>query len=217
MSVPTVFIVDDDPDLRDSLTTLVRVLGHPTRSCSSAEEFLRTYDPDEPGCLILDIHMPGQSGLDLYRKLLQDGVKIPVIFITAHADVSTAVAAMKTGAIEFLEKPFDRQTLLQRIETAMELDQQWRAGERRYAEMDERVQQLSATDRETLEKVLSGVPNKAMAAELHITERAVELRRQRLMQKLGVRSVAELLDLTITHRVLAELREVARNSPIRGR
>jgi FixJ family two-component response regulator len=138
-----------------------------------------------------------------------------VIFITAHADVSTAVAAMKSGAIEFLEKPFDRETLVNRIGKALEVDQQWRQTDARYRELDDVVQQLSPTDRETLEMIIRGETNKAMAAHFFISVRAVELRRQRLMTRLGVRSVPELMELTITHRLLAELRSAEKIWPLR--
>lgn len=212
---PTVYIVDDDADLRDSLTGLVRALGHTVQAFGSAAEFCEGYRSQQPGCLILDIRMPGESGLDLYARLVREGQRLPVIFMTAHADVSTAVAAMKTGAIEFLEKPFDRETLADRIEKALAVDARWRDSEQRYRTLDDSVKQLSAVDRETLEMILEGVPNKVMAARLYITERAVELRRQRLMQRLGVRSVPELLELTITHRVLAEVRTVEAEWPLR--
>ena len=216
MSTQTVFVVDDDRDLLDSLLTLLRAVGYVTRGFASAEEFRAFYQEPLPGCLLLDIRMPGQSGLDLYADLVREGKRLPVIFITGHADVRTAVAAMKTGAIEFLEKPFDRATLGERVRKALEIDAKWREGERRYKELDENVQQLSGTDRETLEMIIQGVTNKAMAARLLITTRAVELRRQRLMQRLGVRSVAELLELTITHRVLAEIRTVETDWPLRS-
>lgn len=187
---------------------LLRALGHATREFESAEQFEAFYDGSQPGCLILDLRMPGRSGLDLYRDLLASDRKLPVIFMTAHADVSTAVTAMKTGAIEFLEKPFDRQGLARLVDRALQLDRTWRADQQRFDQLSETLSHLSSTDKETLDLLLGGAPNKAMAAQLHITERAVELRRQRLMQRLHVRSLAELLDLTITHRLLAEFRQV---------
>lgn len=214
-TTPTVFVVDDDTDLRDSLLTLLRALGHFCEGFASAEEFRASYTEPRPGCLLLDIRMPGQSGLEMYADLVHDGKRLPVIFITAHADVTTAVAAMKTGAIEFLEKPFDKVTLADRVQKALVVDRSWRESDDRYNSLDRIVQQLSPTDRETLQMILEGVPNKVMAARLLITLRAVELRRQRLMQRLGVRSVAELLEVTITHRVLAELRTVEQEWPLR--
>lgn len=205
---PTVFVVDDDRDMRDSLVILLRALNRPVMEFESAEAFYEFYQAPLPGCLILDIRMTGQSGLELYSALIEAGKRIPVIFMTAHATVSTAVAAMKTGAIEFLEKPFDPQTLLQKVDTALAMDATWRDSERRFQSLNELIQNLSRADRETLMMLLRGDTNKSMSLQLDITERAVELRRQRLMQRLGVRSLAELLDLTITHRVMEEYRNM---------
>jgi FixJ family two-component response regulator len=213
-NAPTVFVVDDDRDMRDSLVALITALGYPVRAFESAAAFSGFYQSPQPGCLVLDIRMPVESGLELYERLLKEGRRLPVIFITAHADVSTAVAAMKTGAIEFLEKPFDRQKLIERIDNALEIDARWRKREARYRSIDEQIGRLSKADHETLQLLLDGASNKVMAARLCLTERAVELRRQRLMQRLGVRSLAELLDLVITHRVLAEVEAAARGGPL---
>lgn len=211
-AAPTVFVVDDDDDLRESLVLLVEALGFPARPFADGESFYRQYR-GEPGCLVLDIWMPRLSGLELYERLLHEGTRIPAIFITAHADVSTAVAAMKTGAIEFLEKPFDRATLSDRIARALAIDAEWRRRESEYQALHARIRDLTATDRETLALLTAGRTNKSIASSLMITERAVELRRSRLMQKLSVKTLAELLDLTITHRILEELRVVSR-SPV---
>jgi FixJ family two-component response regulator len=204
-----VFVVDDDKQLLDSLVVLLEVLGFQVRAFSSASSFRRYFRAEMPGCLVLDIRMPRQSGLELYEQLLQEGKRLPVIFITAHADVSTAVAAMKSGAIEFLEKPFDRATLLERVHKALALDVRWRQQDAEYAAIAERIRQLSARERETLALIQAGESNKSMAAKLFLTERAVEMRRSAIMKKLRVRSMAELLDLTATHRILTELREAA--------
>jgi FixJ family two-component response regulator len=126
---PTVFVVDDDEELRQSLCTLLEVLNFEVRAFGTPGSFHRYYRFDMPGCLLLDLRMPRQSGLELYKQLLHEGKRLPVIFITAHADVTSAVAAMKTGAIEFLEKPFDRETLLNRVLKALELDAEWRQEE----------------------------------------------------------------------------------------
>ncbi|MEW4529208.1 response regulator [Maioricimonas sp. JC845] len=208
---PTVFVVDDDPDMRDSLQMLIETLGYDVRVFEAAEAFSRFYDGDRPGCLVLDIRMPGQTGLELYEELLRSGRRIPAIFITAHADVSTAVAAMKTGAIEFLEKPFDGSRLLELLVRAIEFDADWRAQRNRFDELDARIGTLSRRDLETLEHVLAGESNKVIAARLDLTERAVEMRRARLMQKLGVSSTAELVDLAVTHRVLSDVQQAARH------
>ncbi len=212
---PTVFVVDDDDAMRASLATLLDVLGFAVRTFPSAAAFERHYRSDMPGCLVLDIRMPRQSGLDLYRQLLLEGKRVPVIFITAHADVPTAVAAMKTGALEFLEKPFDRHMLLERIRAAIALDAEWRRREEDFVTLEGRIRRLNDRDRETLALVLAGEANKTMATKLSITERAVEMRRSAIMKKLEVESLAELMELAVTHRVLDELRHAASEMPIR--
>ncbi len=211
----TVFVVDDDGPLRKSLAALLEALELPVRTFASAAEFRAFYRPELPGCLLLDVRMPVQDGLQLYEQLLAEGKRLPVIFITAHADVSTAVAAMKSGAIEFLEKPFDRHTLIDRIRKALALDAEWRRGEARYTALEDRVRRLNERDRETLEMILAGEPNKVMAARLDISERAVEMRRASLMKKLEVDSLAELLEVAVTHRVLSELRTATARAELR--
>lgn len=215
MSSQTIFVVDDDRDQRDSIRLLLETVGYRVVAFASAEDFSLLVDDEISGCLILDIRLPEQSGLELYQQLLRDGTKIPAIFITAHADVATAVDAMKSGAIEFLEKPFPSEKLLDLVARALELDRNWRMSDSRYQQIDEIVSKLSPTDLETLELILQGSTNKAMAAKLFISERAVELRRQRLMRRLNVRSLPELLEVTITHRVLNELRGVSDQWPYR--
>jgi FixJ family two-component response regulator len=210
-SKPTVFVVDDDQQMRDSLCVLLDVLGFQRMAFSTPGSFQRFYRSEMPGCLLLDIRMPRQNGLELYEALLQEGKRLPVIFITAHADVSTAVAAMKSGAVEFLEKPFDRETLVARIGKALALDAEWRSGDARFAELADRIARLNSRDRATLEMIQAGESNKSMAAKLDLTERAVEMRRSSIMRKMQVRSVAELVDLTVTHRILADLRRAADN------
>jgi FixJ family two-component response regulator len=153
--------------------------------------------------------MPLQNGLQLYEILLQEGKRLPVIFITAHADVTTAVAAMKTGAIDFLEKPFARNSLVDLVRKALEMDAQWRTREAEFAALKGQVETLSVRERETLSLILAGESNKSMAAKLLITERAVEMRRAGIMRKLKVRTLAELLDLTITYQIHSDLRNAA--------
>jgi FixJ family two-component response regulator len=185
---------------------LLSALGHRVEAFDSAHSFRTAFDAGRPGCMLLDIRMPGESGLEMYADLVRSGRRLPVIFVTAHADVSTAVAAMKTGAVEFLEKPFERTRLADLVARALKLDAEWRQADQKFGALDDAIQKLSQNDRETLELIFEGATNKAMAAKLFISERAVELRRQRLMQRLGVRSVPELLEIAITHRVLSELR-----------
>jgi len=206
----TVFVVDDDRSMRESLAALLAALELPARTFASGAEFREFYRAEMLGCLVLDVRMPVQDGLQLYEQLLAEGKRLPVIFITAHANVTTAVAAMKSGAIEFLEKPFDRHTLVDRIHRALALDAEWRRDEVRYGELKDRITRLNPRDRETLEMILAGEANKTMASRLAISQRAVEMRRAALMRKLEVDSVAELLDVAVTYRVLSELREAAR-------
>lgn len=204
-NTPTVYVVDDDRPLRDSLVGLIKAMEFPAQGFSSAAGFHRFYRSRLPGCLVLDVRMPGQGGLELYQQLLQEGKRLPVIFITAHADVPTAIAAMKTGAVEFLEKPFDREALRAHIEKAIALDAAWRRQEEKFNALDRRIARLNARDLETLQLIIAGTSNKVMAARLFISERAVEMRRAAIMRKVEVRSLAELLDLAITHRLSAEV------------
>ena len=213
---PTVFIVDDDEDVRHSLTVLLRARKLTARSFSTPEKFHNFYRPEFPGCLVIDVQMPGQSGLELYERLLREGKRLPVIFITAHAKVSTAVAAMKLGAREVLEKPFDHQTLLERVERALALDGQWRAREENFAALHSRISQLTEREQETLQMIVAGGPNKHIAAQFGISQRAVEMRRAKIMQKLQVGSVGELLDVAVTFRVLSELRSAAAYDGLTG-
>jgi FixJ family two-component response regulator len=205
---PTVFVVDDDEQLRESLTALLEVLNFQVHAFSTPGSFHRYYRAQMPGCLLLDLRMPRQSGIELYEQLLSEGKRLPVIFITAHADVTSAVAAMKSGAIEFLEKPFDRETLLDLIIKALKLDAQWRERDSQLWAIEGRIARLTERERETLTLIQAGDSNKVMAAKLFLSERAIEMRRSAIMKKLQVTSVAELLDLTITHRILSDLRMV---------
>jgi FixJ family two-component response regulator len=205
-SPPNVFVVDDDNQFLESLVVLLQTLDFHVRGFSSPSSFINYYRAEMPGCLLLDIRMPRQSGLQMYEQLVRENKRLPVIFITAHADVRTAVAAMKSGAIEFLEKPFDRETLLKRVRNALEIDAASRRKNTQYAAISDRIDSLNERERETLALIQRGESNKAMAAKLFLTERAVEMRRSTIMRKLQVRSVAELLELITTHRFLTEQR-----------
>jgi FixJ family two-component response regulator len=214
--VPTVFVVDDDRQLLESLAPWLESLGFQVRAFSSPNRFLDYYRAEMPGCLILDIRMPGQNGLELYEQLLCEGKRLPVIYMTAHADFTIAVSAMKLGAIEIIEKPFDIKILTDSIHKALNLDTQWRARDAQIAALEDRVARLSDREIETLRLIQAGESNKSMAAKLLLTERAVEMRRSAIMRKLQVNSVAELLDLTITHRILTDLRQAATPSGVAG-
>jgi FixJ family two-component response regulator len=201
MREPTVYIVEDDEDMRDSLRWLMKTVGINVETFASAREFLRHFAPNGPGCLVFDVRMPDTSGLDLFEELVARGENMPVIFITAYADVPMAIRAMKSGAVEFVEKPFNRQTLLEKVQRAIKDDvKRFRLRADREAILA-RFRTLTDKEREVLELVKEGRPNKEIASSLMITPRAVEMRRSSLMKKLRVHSLAELLKLTIAHEV----------------
>lgn len=204
MQQPTVYIVDDDPDMRDSLRWLMRTVGLAVETYPGAREFLRDFTPNGPGCLVLDVRMPGTSGLDLYEELVARGEERPVIFITAFADVPMAIRALKSGAVEFVEKPFNRQTLLEKVQRAIKEDVARRAQLADREAIRLRFRRLTDKEREVLELIKDGLPNKSIASRLEITPRAVEMRRAGLMKKLGTRSLVELLRLTIDHEAAGE-------------
>ncbi len=204
MQEPTVYIVDDDADMRDSLGFLMTTVGLRVAIFASASEFLAAFAPKGPGCLVFDVRMPGMSGLDLYESLVARGEAMPVIFITAFADVPMAIRAMKSGAVEFVEKPFNRQDLLDRVLRAIQVDTQRRKLIADREAVRKRFQRLTKKERDVLELVLSGKPNKSISSSLEITPRAVEMRRANLMKKLEVTSLAELVRLKVGLDLAAE-------------
>jgi len=204
MQHPRVYIVDDDPDMRDSLRWLMKTVGLHAETFSSATDFLRDFVSADPGCVILDVRMPGISGLDLFEELVARGEGMPVIFITAFADVPMAVRAMKSGAVEFVEKPFNRQTLLDKVQRAIKEDCERRGRLVARQSVRQRFRRLTEKEQEVVDLIKEGLPNKEIANRLEITSRAVELRRSSLMRKLGVRSLAELLRLSIAHESASE-------------
>jgi FixJ family two-component response regulator len=200
MTQATVYVVDDDDDMRDSLRWLLKTVGLRVEAFASADEYLRSTAPrGGPGCLVLDVRMPGTSGLDLFEELARRGEAMPVIFITAYADVPMAIRAMKSGAVEFIEKPFNRQTLLEKVQRAVRSDvERHRECAAREA-VRAKFLSLTEKEREVLQAILDGEPNKAVASRLGVSTRAIEMRRASLMKKLGARSAAELMRLTIEH------------------
>lgn len=199
MSQPTVYIVDDDPDMRDSLGWLLRTVGLRSEAFATPEAFVLAYSEGGPACLILDVRMPGTGGLDLFEAMSARGLRIPVLFITAFADVPMAVRAMKSGAAEFLEKPFNGQILIEKVQQAIRSDALRLAREAEAGAFRARFDALTDKEREVLGMIREGRPNKEIAARLDITPRAVEIRRAGLMKKLGVSSLPELLSRTIGH------------------
>lgn len=190
---PTVFVVDDDQAVRDSLCWLIEAAGLNVKACESATEFLAQYDPQWPGCLVLDIRLPGMSGLELQRELIQRQINVPIIIITGHGDVSTAVRAMKAGAIDFIEKPFSDQLLIQRVRDALERDSQSRQSAAHRQSIQMRIASLTPRERQVLDLVVQGKLNKQIAAELQLSQKTVEAHRANLMSKMQASNVADLV------------------------
>jgi two-component system, LuxR family, response regulator FixJ len=194
---PTVFVVDDDEGVRNSLRFLLKSVGLTARTLPSASEFLQSYQPSQPGCLVLDVRMPGMSGLELQQQLNVRGATIPVIFITGHGDVPMAVEAMQHGAFDFLQKPFRDQDLIDRIQRALERDARGRTALAQHARIRERIGSLTPREREVLTLIAQGKPNKVMAAELGVSQRTVEIHRARVMEKSGAASLAQLVRMVM--------------------
>lgn len=196
----TVFVVDDDSDLRESLGWLFESAGLRVKSYSTAQEFLADYKTEDPGCLLLDVRMPGLSGLDLQEELKRRGVPPPIIIMTGHARVPMAVRAFKGGAIDFIRKPFSDQSLLERIRWAIDLDRRTREVRIECAKFAALLADLTPREREVMNLVISGKPNKIIAADLGISPKTVEIHRGRVMEKMQVDSVAELVRLDLLWR-----------------
>jgi two-component system, LuxR family, response regulator FixJ len=192
---PTVFVVDDDADLRESLVWLIESAGLRVKAHSTAQEYLACYQPEEPGCLVLDVRLPGLSGLDLQEELIRRGGAPPIIIITGHAKVPMAVRALKGGAIDFLQKPFSDQVLLDRIRLAFDQDRRTRQVRSECTRFAELLASLTPREREVMELVIAGKPNKIIAADLGISPKTVEIHRGRVMEKTRAGSVAELVRL----------------------
>jgi FixJ family two-component response regulator len=190
---PLVVVIDDDKDVREALQDLLRSVGLRTELFASVQEFVDRAVRSRPACLVLDVRLPGRSGLDFQKDLAKEGVNLPIIFITGHADVPMSVGAMKGGAIEFLTKPLRPQDLLDAIQSAIEKDRAQREGERVVAAMRERFNALTVREREVMSLVVLGHPNKRIAAKIGISEGTVKLHRGQVMRKMNVQSLAELV------------------------
>lgn len=194
-AAPTVFVIDDDAAVRQSLSLLMRSMALAVETFESPQAFLERCAVGRAGCVILDIRMPGTSGLELQEEMGRRGYGLPIIFITGHGDVSMAVRAMRSGAVDFIEKPFNDQHLLDRINQALEVD---RAGREARAEREQvaaRIEQLSPREREVMERIVAGQANKVIAIDLGLSERTVEIHRAKVMSKTGARSLAELVSM----------------------
>jgi FixJ family two-component response regulator len=193
--LPTVFVIDDDASVRKSLSRLLRSAGYTTETFSSGEEFLGRDHFNGTGCLLLDVQMPGLSGMDLQKELNKADYHMPIVFITGHGDIPMSVEAMKKGAVDFLTKPFNDEELLQAIEKAIQKDRQTRAEYDEALEIRRRIDLLTPRENEVLRYVIAGMLNKQIAYELKIAEKTVKIHRARVMEKLRANSVAELVRL----------------------
>ncbi len=194
---PIVYVVDDNVGVRRSIRLLMRSIGLQSEALSSAQEFLDSYDGDQPGCLVLDIRMPGMSGLELQEKLAAMGASIPIIFITAHGDVPMAVESLKAGAFDFIQKPFRDQKLIDSVQKALDADVSRRREMASRRETESKLAKLTKREREVMQLVVAGKPNKGIAQELNISERTVEIHRARVMMKMKAESLAALVRMAL--------------------
>lgn len=194
---PIVFVVDDEQALRESLRWLLETEGLQVQAYGSADDFLRNYYPGRAGCLLLDVRMPGMGGLELQEHMAKKGINLPVIIITGHGDVSMAVRALKAGAVDFIEKPFNDEQLLASIRGALALNEQQRELQSRKADIASHLAQLTPREHEVMEMVTEGKSNKEIAAALGVTAKTVEAHRARVMEKMGAHSLAELVRMVM--------------------
>ena len=195
---PTVFVVDDDEPVRDAIGMLLETVDIGYESFGTAQEFLDAYDASRTGCLVLDIRMPGMSGLELQQKLLDDKAPIPIVFITGHGDIPMAVDALKRGAVDFLRPPFREQELLDRVHEALNVDSGNRSAYADLTNIREKVATLTPREHEVFERVARGQANKVVAIDLGISERTVEIHRSQVMQKSKARTLADLVRMKLT-------------------
>ena len=193
----TVFIIDDDPLVRSMIELLIRASGRALASFAAATEFLAAYVPQQAGCIVCDIVMPGMTGLELQSELNRAGSTLPMIFISARSDIPTAVTAMQRGAFDFLVKPFGNDELLERVEAALGRDQRLRDERHELEQVRARRDSLTPREREILDRMAQGLSNKVMSHELALSVRTVELHRARVMEKMGARSIAELVRMVL--------------------
>ena len=200
-ATPTVFIVDDDEGARNSLRFLLKSVGLAAVAFDSAREFLAAYEPHQPGCLLLDVRMPGMSGLELQHELNRLGAVIPVVFVTGHGDVPMAVEAIQQGAFDFVQKPYREQELLDRIQRALAKDKSSREALQERDRIRARLASLTPREHQVMQLMTSGKPNKVMAAELGLSQRTVEIHRAHVMEKSGATSIAQLVRMVLDSEV----------------
>ena len=189
---PVIFVVDDDASAREGIEDLLQSVGLRVMTFKSPQEFLEGARPDAPGCIVLDVRLPGTSGLEFQKVLIDAGIHLPVIFITGHGDIAMSVTAMKSGAIEFLTKPFREQSLLDAINAGIEKDRQRRDGLKLVMELQQRFQRLTPREREVFALIVTGRPNKQVAAELGLSEMTVKVHRSQVTKKMRATSIVEL-------------------------
>ncbi|WP_455374795.1 response regulator transcription factor [Kaarinaea lacus] len=194
-----VYIIDDDEGIRHSLELLLQSVGKQTKTCTSAQEFLNSYDATKPGCLVLDVRMPGMSGLDLQHLLNEQEIQIPTIIITGHGDVPLAVRAMKEGAVDVIEKPFNDQTLLDSLAKAEAKSIEIHETQSTRTRFQENAKQLSPRELEVMNLLIMGKTSKAIAGELNISSKTVDVHRGHIMEKMNVKSVVELARLALNN------------------
>ncbi len=193
----TVFVVDDDEAIRDSLDVLLKTVGLNATTFGSGDEFLEAYDAGWEGCILLDIRMPGTSGMEVQKRLAESGCRLPIIFITGHGDIPMAVEAMHVGAFDFIQKPFRDQDLLDRIDEALATRQEQEQQTARKKTIHKQFQTLTPREREVMQLVVHGAANKVIAMDLDVSQRTVEIHRSRVMEKMQARSLAELVRMSL--------------------
>ena len=194
----TVYVVEDDEAVRDSLELLLKSDGKAVRTYENAHAFLKDYSDDMAGCIVLDIRMPGMDGMELQKKLNEKHSLLPIIFVTGHGDVPMAVDAMKEGAVDFIQKPYREEALLEKIESALEKDQEQRKTLGEKQEIVRRIKTLTPRESEIMDRMIAGQANKVIAIELEISQRTVEIHRSRVMHKMGTHSLAHLVRMVLS-------------------
>lgn len=195
---PTVFVVDDDPDVLNSVRWLIESVGLDVETYDSADSFLKNYDNERPGCLVLDVRMPGMSGLELQAHLRGAGIDIPIVVVTAHGDVPMAVRAMKSGAVDFVEKPVNDQLLLDRIQLAIAKDVQQREHHKQQQAVQERMNRLTTREGEVMQFVVQGMTSREIAERLGVSFKTIEAHRAKIMKKMEAKSVPQLVQMKLS-------------------